>query len=399
VPSIPNAFGFLRFVARRWNEDRCPQIAASLTYTTLLALVPVFAIAVALLSSLPFFEAVMVRLKIFLLLNLVPEIAGRIITVYMEQFVQNAGRLTVIGFGALFVTTIVVFYTVDSSINAIWRVRKSRPWWMSIAAYTGMLALGPLLLGVSVSVTTYLYALSDDLRGLPAEAQPVLLKLVPVLVTTLTFFLTYSWVPQRHVPWRHALAGGFLAAAVFEAMKEGFALYISLAPTYDLIYGAFAALPIFLLWVYLSWLVVLFGAEVTACAGYWRAALWKRAPTPGALLRDALAIGRRLGRDPGRFVEFERLRLEIPVPVAELEDVLGQLVDAGLVRREGRGRYALARSPQDILVGELYRATVAPGVRIEAGDWSDVSPDLSGALERFEALLERPLAEAIADPA
>src|SRR5688572_27970433 len=124
---LTDVVGFLRFVLRRWGEDRCPQIAGSLTFTTLLALVPVFAIVVALLSRSPFFEDVMVQIKIFLLLNLVPDIAHKIITVYMEQFRQNAGRLTTVGFTVLFFTAIALMFTVDRSINAIWRVRRPRP--------------------------------------------------------------------------------------------------------------------------------------------------------------------------------------------------------------------------------------------------------------------------------
>src|SRR4051812_48790410 len=109
--TLPDALGFLRFVLRRWTEDRCPQIAGSLAFTTLLALVPVFAIAVALLSSMPFFGAVMIQIKVFLLMNLVPEIAGKIITVYMEEFRQNAARLTTLGVMVLFVTSVALMLT------------------------------------------------------------------------------------------------------------------------------------------------------------------------------------------------------------------------------------------------------------------------------------------------
>jgi len=149
-----DVLGFLRFVLRRWAEDRCHQIAGSLTFTTLLALAPMLAVVVSLLSRAPFFEDVMVQIKVFLLLNLVPEIAYRIITVYMEQFAENAGRLTTLGVAFLFVTAIALMLTVDRSINAIWRVRSSRPMWISILAYVVLLSIGPMLIGVSVSITT-----------------------------------------------------------------------------------------------------------------------------------------------------------------------------------------------------------------------------------------------------
>src|SRR5258706_8187983 len=146
LATLRNLFGFLRFVLRRWSEDRCPQIAGSLTYTTLLALVPTFTIAVALLSSAPFFEDVMSQFKIFLLLNLLPEIAGTIITVYMEQFARNAAQLTTVGIGALFVMPIALMFTIDRSLNAIWRVAHSRPHWVSVLGYALLPFLRPLLI-------------------------------------------------------------------------------------------------------------------------------------------------------------------------------------------------------------------------------------------------------------
>jgi membrane protein len=260
---------FLRYVLRRWSEDRCPQIAGSLAFTTLLALVPTFAIAVSLLSRAPFFDDVMVQIKIFLLLNLVPEIAGRIITVYMSQFAANASRLTWLGVAILFVTAVALMLTIDRSINAIWRESRSRPFLVSVLAYVSLLTVGPILIGASVSITTYLLSLPARLSDVASPAHAFLLQAVPTAVSTLAFFLIYRLVPHRSVPWAHALAGGFLAAVLFEIAKEGFAFYVAHAPAYSVVYGAFAAVPFFLLWIYLSWLIVLFGAELAAALGEW----------------------------------------------------------------------------------------------------------------------------------
>ena len=265
----PLAFAsFLRLVLRRWNEDRCPQIAGSLAFTTLLALVPVFAIAVSLLSRAPFFEDVMVQIKVFLLLNLVPEIAGRIITVYMEQFAANAIRLTWLGVGILFASAVALMLTIDHSINLIWRTRRARPMWISVLAYMVLLSIGPVLIGASVSITTYLMSLSTT-PGVPRQAHAILLQAVPTAVSTVAFFLVYRLVPHRPVDWLHALTGGFFAAVLFEIAKEGFAFYVAHAPAYSVVYGAFVAVPFFLLWVYLSWLIVLFGAELAASLDEW----------------------------------------------------------------------------------------------------------------------------------
>jgi membrane protein len=397
LQKLLDVFGFLRFVLRRWTEDRCPQIAASLTYTTLLALVPVFAIAIALLSSLPFFEDIMVRLKIFLLLNLVPDLAGKIIVDYMEPFARNAARVTGISFAALFVMALTVMFAVDRSLNAIWRVRRNRPWPITIIAYVFLLAAGPILVGISVTITTYLLTLSAGMDALPVEAQPYMLKAVPVAVSTLAFFLAYRLVPHRTVPWAHALTGGFVAAVLFEVMKEVFAHFISRMPTYSLVYGTFATIPLFLVWVYLSWLVILFGAEVTASAGYWKAGLFKRVSTPGARFRDAVELGRLLAVAGGQPVDFEALRAGTMMPPDQLEDALDHLIEAGLVARETKASYRLARGAGDISLGDLYRAVVNRGARLEPEDWTGYSGEVMNVIHQFEALLNRPLTALVAE--
>jgi membrane protein len=260
---------FIRFVLARWNEDRCPQIAGSLAFTTLLAIVPVFAIVVALLSSAPFFEQLLVQIKVFLLLNLVPEIAGRIITVYMEEFARNAVRLTWMGVAVLFVSSVATMMLVERQIHAIWRDPPSRPLWVTIVTYATLLVIGPLLIAVSVSLTTYLMSLSVAVDA-PERAQGVMLQAVPTLVSTVAFMLLYKLVPHRRVQWRHAIVGAVTASVLFEGAKELFAIYVRNVPGYNVLYGAFVSLPFFLIWVYVSWLVVLFGAELTAALGNWK---------------------------------------------------------------------------------------------------------------------------------
>ena len=331
---------FLRFVLRRWSEDRCPLIAGGLAFTTLLSLVPVFAILVALLARLPLFEQVIVQIKVFLLLNLVPEIAGKIITVYMEQFRENALRLTGMGVAVLFVTAIALMSTVDRSINAIWRVRRHRPFWISVLAYVLLLTVGPLLIGVSVSITTYLLSASAA-TDVPGPAHAVMLQAVPTAVSAVAFFLLYLVVPNRKVPWRHALLAGFFAAVLFEGAKELFAVYVASVPAHGLVYGAFAALPFFLLWIYLSWLVVLFGAELAASLDYWDGRAWKRIATRDTRFGDAVTIARRLFEARGATVSFEALRADTGMPQDELEDALHHMTASGLVERVGRRGYAI----------------------------------------------------------
>ena len=182
-------FRFVRYVLWRWTEDRCPQIAGSLAFTTLLALVPVFVIVVALLSHTPLFHEVMVQIKVFLLLNLVPDIAYKIITIYLPEFASNARRLTGIGIVFVFVTAIALMLTIDRSLNAIWRTDGKRPFWVSLLAYVLLLVAGPVLIGVSVSITTYLMALPARWSNVPAPAHSFMLQAVPTAVSTLAFFL------------------------------------------------------------------------------------------------------------------------------------------------------------------------------------------------------------------
>lgn len=346
LAKLLDALGFLRFVLRRWSEDRCPQIAGSLTFTTLLALVPIFAVAVAMLSRAPFFEEVMVQIKIFLLLNLVPEIAGKIITVYMEQFRENAAQLTTVGLVVLFFTALALMLTVDRSINAIWRVRRARPFWISVLSYVVLLSTGPILIGVSVSITTYLMALSTRV-DVPQQAHSVLLQAAPAAVSAIAFFLLYRLVPNRRVPWHHAAAGGALAAVVFELAKEVFAFYVAHAPAYSVVYGTFVAVPFFLLWIYVSWLVVLFGAELAASLDYWKGRKWRQVDAAHARFGDAVALARLLFHAGGKAVDFERLRVETGMPQDELENALHHMTASGLVERVGRTGYAIPDSPQE----------------------------------------------------
>jgi membrane protein len=331
--------GFLRFVLRRWREDRCPQIAGSLTYTTLLAITPLFAIAVAFLSSAPFFHEVMAKIKIFLLLNLAPEAAQTMITVYMPQIAHNARRLTWVGLATILVVAVWLMLIIDRSLNVIWRVHAARPYWMSVAGYVVVIAAWPILLGVSVSATTYLVALSSHIEGLPEVVHAPLLRAVPVAMSALAFFILYRIIPHGHVPWRHAALGGLVAAALFETAKEIFAFYVRNSPTYSVVYGAFAAIPVFLVWIYISWLVILFGAELTAAAAYWRDGSWRSAAGAAARLREALALMPVL-LETGK-ATLERLRERTGLPDARIEEALRHMIEAGAVERAGRDSYAL----------------------------------------------------------
>jgi membrane protein len=343
-----DTLGFLRFVLRRWREDRCPQIAGALTYTTLLAIAPVFAVAVALLASTPFLGDVMAKIKIFLLLNLAPEIAQTIITVYMPQLARNARRLTWVGTGTVLVVAVWLMLIMDRSLNAIWRVRQSRPYWISIPAYMAVIVAGPILLGVGVTITTYIMTLSNEVTGMSGKMHALLLRGVPVATSALAFFLLYRIIPHRPVPWRHAALGGLVAGVLFESAKQIFAFYVQASPTYNMVYGAFAALPLFLVWIYLSWLVILLGAELTAAASYWSNARWRQSAAPASRFREAFTVTQALLEAGEGGATFDELRARARLAADELEDTLAQMAGSEVVERSGDS-YRLTKATREAL--------------------------------------------------
>lgn len=251
-------------VFRRFVGERCAQAAAALSFSTLLSLVPMIAIAVAIIVRLPFAEGLSKALEQFLLANLLPDRAGSIIVKYVGEFTRKTEHLTLIGVLALIATALVQMLTIEHTFNAIWEVRENRPLLRRIAMHMLALLLGPLLFGGSLVLTTFLASASYGLIPEQFWAKADLLKAVTFLFVTAMFALLYWAVPNRRVvPW-HAACGGLLAALGFALMQRLFGLYVAKLPTYAVIYGAFATIPIFLLWLYLSWAVVLIGALVVA---------------------------------------------------------------------------------------------------------------------------------------
>lgn len=355
--SIARVAGFLRFVAGRFFDDRCPQAAASLAYTTLLSLVPLVTVAITLFAAFPVFADLMAQVKIFLLTNMVPEMAGKIITVYMVQFSEKAARLTMIGIAFLVITALLLIQTIDRAFNTIWRVRQQRAFLHRFLTYWAVLTVGPLLLGASLSITYYLVTLSlGYVKHIPLIGE-ISLRLVPTLLMTLTFALLYFAVPNRYVPFKHALVGGLVAGIGFELMKKAFAWYITSFPTYKLVYGAFAAFPIFLLWIYVSWLVILIGAVIAAALSHWKGSAWRQLKHPGWRFGAGLRVLGQLAmaQRSGHTVTLASLRHRVQLGLEDLEEILDRLRTANIVRRAEHGGWLLSRAPDDIRAADVYR--------------------------------------------
>jgi membrane protein len=344
-----------RIVARRFNEDRCMQIASSLTFTSLLALVPMVTIAVTVIAAFPVFGSVTAALQTFILQNLVPASAESVAT-YTQQFSTNAAKLTAVGIAFLVVTSIMLLLTIDRAFNDIWRVKRPRPVVQRVLVYWTLITVGPVLIGASLTLTSWLVGQAVGLvRGLPG-AGVALLSVVPVVLTAIAFALLYIAMPNRRIAPRDALVGGLIGGVAFELMKRGFAVYVSYFPTYTLVYGAFATIPVFLLWVYLSWLVVIFGAVVVAALPEWRDAAGQRHPAPGSDFFDALQILKILWRahHAGSPVTLKALLGAATVRIENVERILDTMVDAGWVRRTLPSGWVLHRDASTVTVQDVF---------------------------------------------
>ena len=349
----------VRLLGQRFVEDRCAQTASSLTFTTLLALAPIITVALTIVSAFPVFESWIGHLRRFLLNNIVPESASAI-TTYAAQFSENTTQLTTVGIAFVAVTALMLMITIDGAFNAIWRVSRPRPLVQRILVYWTVLTIGPLFVGASLSLTSYLIRLSLGLIDNPPGVGLLLLRFVSLLLTSVALALLYWTVPNRPVLKRDALLGGVSSGICLEAMKQGFSFYIAHFPTYKMVYGAFAAVPVFLLWIYLSWLIVIGGAVLAALLPDWRERAGQSRPVPGSDFFDALQVLKILWRahKTGEIVALSNLHPAVKVRVDHLEKILARLEGAGWVARSGPNGWVLCHDAASIKVEDIYRLFV-----------------------------------------
>ncbi len=251
-------------VVRRFHAERLAQTTAALCFATLLGLVPMIAVGLGLLSQLPFAAGMSAALEKFLFANLLPDKAGMVIAKYLGQFAHRAEGVTLIGLAALAATALMQMLTIEHAFNAIWNIKARRPWLRRVAMHLLALLLGPLLFGGSLAVISFVAGISFGLVDEPAWVSAAFFRALSFAVTAALFALLYWGVPNRPVSRGHAVAGGIFAALGFLAMQRLFGLYVTHFPTFAAVYGAFAAVPIFLSWLYLSWSVILVGALMVA---------------------------------------------------------------------------------------------------------------------------------------
>ncbi len=355
---VSTLIGFWQFLCRRFIDNRGANTAAALTYTTLFAVVPMMTVTFSMLSAIPAFQGTGEQVQGFIFRNFVPS-AGETLQQYLSGFTAQARQLTWVGVVVLAATAFWMLVTIEKAFNTIWRVRQPRRGVSSFLLYWAILSLGPILLGGGFAISTYITSLSlisgpDALLG-----AKTLLNFMPLLFSMAAFTLLYATVPNAQVRLKHAALGGLFAAVLFEVAKMLFGFYVQLFPSYQLVYGAFATVPLFLLWIYLSWLIVLFGAELACNLGssrQWRA----RAVPP---LMTALGILRIFYdyQQKGRRVRLKDVqRHGWPLAGYEWEDMLGFLEQQQLVAPSGSGAWVLCRDLQHYPVQDLLAASPWP---------------------------------------
>lgn len=265
-PLIRQAVLFARYLLTRMGHDRVNVNAGYLAYITLLSIVPMLTVLLSVLSSFAIFENAGDAIQDFVITHFVPA-AGDAVKGALLEFVANTGKMSAVGGAFLFVAALMLISNIDKNLNYIWRVKQKRRAVFSFSMYWMVLTLGPILVGASIAATSYVTSLkileSEAISGLYNQ----LLRWLPFLLSFFAFVGLYLLVPNKKVRISHAMVGAIIAALLFEASKKGFAAYITQFPSYQLIYGALAAIPILFVWVYLCWLIVLVGAEVTAALG------------------------------------------------------------------------------------------------------------------------------------
>ncbi len=367
-----------RFAWRRLNEEQLDQVAGSLTFTSVLALVPMLAIGFAIFTTFPLFHTLRAALEAYFIQNLMPKSISNTILGYVTGFASKATDLSAIGSVFLLVTSISMMNMIDSAFNRIWRVKTSAPWVQRILVYWAIITLGPILIGLSVTLTSKLYMVTTDVLGHTGMMGKLFYTFISMLFSSVAFTLLYIVVPNRSVDWADAAWGGVLAGMAFEIAKRGFAAFIASFPGYAIIYGALAAIPLFLVWLYLSWYITLVGAVLVASLPVVRYERWWHKSLPGEVFVDAVALLDVLyhAREHSELaiVDVSVLRSNTGLGYAEMASLLERMEDVGWVGRvkmdvpsrvkwgkrpsDAAGHWALLANPDHVRLADVYHLFV-----------------------------------------
>jgi membrane protein len=359
----------------RFREDRLGVAASSLTFTTIISLVPLFTVGLAVFSAFPMFARMQAALQKWLVDSLVPEAIARQVMTYLNQFAAKAGQMGWTGAIALLISALALILTIDGKLNDIWRVRRARSFTQRVLIYWGVLTLGPLILGASLSLTTYAISLNKGLMGVVPGGLKLLIDTLEFALVALSLVLLYRYVPNTRVLWKHAAVGGLFAALGLMLAKSLLGWYVAEVPSYSVVYGAFATLPILLVWIYLVWAIVLSGAVVTAYLPSLLAGIARRGDTPGWSFQLALEIltvlAARRGQGDGNGVPLDVLSKLLRVNDLQLEEPLEALQRLDWVGRldDEAQRYVLMVDPAHVVLAPLVERLLLPDVAVTEKIW------------------------------
>ncbi|HET9821615.1 MAG TPA: YihY family inner membrane protein [Burkholderiaceae bacterium] len=351
-----------RTLRERFREDRLGLTASSLTFTTLITLVPLLTVMLAVFSAFPMFGSFQGALEKYFLQNLVPDTIARPVLGALTQFAAKAARMGTVGLVLLVLTALALMLTIDRALNAIWRVRKPRPIAQRVLLYWAGLTLGPLVLGVGLSLTVSVIAYSKRTLGASPAGLGLLLDGVEFMLLAAGMTALYRYVPNTHVRWRHAWAGGLFVAVSLDVAKRVLAWYVAQVPTYSAVYGAFASLPIFLLWIYTAWLIVLWGAVIAAYAPSLSMRIARLPSAPGHRFVLALGVLGELARarlGPQRGMALQELGARLRTDPLQVEPVVDQMMAMDWIARldeDGGQRLVLLVEPSRTKLAPLVDA-------------------------------------------
>jgi membrane protein len=371
---------------QRFREEKLGLTAGSLTFTTLISLVPLLTVMLAVFTAFPMFSSFQAALEQYFLKSLIPPNIAKPVLASLTQFAAKANRLGVVGLVVLGITALALMLTIDRTLNAIWRVQRPRPMAQRVLVYWAALTLGPLLLGGSLTLTSYAVSAGQGFIGKMPASISTLLGGADIVLLGLAMAGLFHYVPNTHVRWRHALLGGIFVSIGFALAKSLLAWYVKKVPTYSTLYGAFATVPVFLVWVYLGWVIVLLGAILAANTPALTGRLHLRPGTPGQSMALALETLRELlrARDAGRSgLTHLRLASALRVDPLQLSPVIDQLLAmdwVGRLEEEGAQRLVLLCEPAHTPAEPLISAFLAGRQGLlrnlwQQGDWSSLALD------------------------
>ncbi len=349
----------------RFREDRLGLTASSLTFTTTIALVPLFTVALAIFTAFPIFAKMQGVLQQWLIESLVPDNIARNVLGYLTQFASKASRLGAVGLALLLVTALALIFTIDRTLNAIWRVRRARPFAQRLLVYWAVLTLGPVLLAASLTITSYALSASKGVVGFLPGGLRVMLDILEFILLAGGMAALYRFVPNTQVKRAHAWTGGVFVALGFMGAKKLLAVYLASVPTYSAIYGAFATVPILLLWIYIAWVIVLLGAVIAAYLPSLLQGVQRRGGTPGWRFQLCIEIIQHLHRartTPAKGLTIAQLGAAMQVDALQIEPVITVLSaqDYASEIADGSGRYVMLCEPEQIAMAPLIDKLLLP---------------------------------------